>query len=194
MSNSVDQNPWQNQPTNGPRFGNAYESEPINSPYGNTYGQTTMPQPGVSSSGYNNAWSHKESNKTEYLNDGTNMQYIPTYPPPQQNSSPYDTSAYSPMPAKQDAYQYSGTAYGNQPQPTGSAYSSVPVVDNPTKPVGPTNQSTTMVTAGPKPWNGEIYHRPSISRLCLRFIILLAGIGHLGFAAGAQPVKYTMYI
>lgn len=191
MSNPFDQNPWHNQPTDGPRFGNAYESEPLDLPsgnayehaYGNAYSQpTTTQQPD-----FNNAWSHKESNKIECQNDA----HMPIYSPSQQNLSPYDMNAFSPISAQKNAYQYSGTVYGNQHRPTGNAYSSVALVDpSPIKPVGPVPQSTTTVSAGPEPWNGEIYRKPSASHFWFRFAILLASIGHLGFAAGARPVMY----
>jgi hypothetical protein len=163
MSNPFDQNPWQSQPTNGPQFGNAYESD-----HGRTYHQT---QPGFSSSGYNNAWTHHESNKTEYSNS---------------------MNEYPSMPAEQNAYQYSGTAYGNQPQTTGSAYSSAPLVvaQEPAEPVAPMNQSIATSSAGLKASKDEKYYKPTAAQFWLRFIILLASIGFLGFATGAQPVKY----
>ncbi|KAG1145367.1 hypothetical protein G6F37_004013 [Rhizopus arrhizus] len=162
MSAPFDQNPWQDP--HGPRYGNAYEDESSAAYYVNSYGQPQMPMPmpGYSATGYNNAW-NTESNKTEQE------------PVPQSNFVP------------QDAYQYSGTAYGNQPQNTGGAYSHVSMNDihqqeSPKK----ENENTTMDTAG---GGGDAYCKPPQLRFWLPLVAFLASIGHLGFAAGARPVK-----
>lgn len=166
MSNPLNENPWQES---GPRFGNAYEN--TNNPvHPNTYQQPihAPPQPSnympaYSTSGYNNAWG-TESNKTEY--------------PPQ---SAYDGHNMAPPPMQPNAYQYTGTPYGNPSHQT-----SVPSVTphpshHSTKPTG---------SVGPEPWTGEVYRPPSQWNFWLRFVLLLASIGHLGFAAGARPVIY----
>ncbi|KAI8050006.1 hypothetical protein BDF21DRAFT_432770 [Thamnidium elegans] len=163
MSNPFNENPWQES---GPRFGNAYES--TNNPaHINTYQQPIHAPPSPSNympayntTGYNNTWG-TESNKTEY--------------PPQ---SAYDGHNMAPPPIQPNAYQYTGTPYGNP-----SYQTNVPSVTplpphHPTKPTG---------SVGPEPWTGEVYHPPSKWNFWLRFLLLLASIGHLGFAAGARP-------
>lgn len=194
MSNPFDQNPWQSssqQNPSGPRFGNAYDDEPA---YGNAYSSTNNNMPGFSSTGYNNAWG--ESNKTQYDTDVYNS------PPPSQAhppQSPYGTAQNMPpsqspyggnqsLSSNNDAYRYSGTPYGNQTlQAGGTGYPpNSPTVSN-TKP-----SATPASSAGPDPWNGETYHTPSKWRFWFRFVILLASIGHLGFAAGARPVSFDV--
>ena len=164
MSNPFDQNPWKQSGQQEPPYGSAYDSQG-NPPYGSAYGNSAQQHttPGMNPIGYNNAWAG-ESNKTEYANNNA-------WSAPSQN-------AVQP----QDAYQYTGTAYGNQSQQAGSAYSTTPAhlhVMN-----KPDNESV-----GPDAWDGEVYHTPNKWRFVLRFVLLLASIGHLGFAAGARPVS-----
>lgn len=171
MSNPLDQNPWKGEP----QYNNAG-----NPPYGNAYENTTttnQPAAGFSSTGYYNAWT-QESNKTEYTTNNNNAwDSTPSHyqqVPPQ---SPY--AANNSVQPQQDAYRYTGTPYGNQSnQP--NAYS------QPNK-----QQQQNKQSAGPDPWNGEVYHTPNKWRFWLRFVLLLASIGHLGFAAGARPVRIT---
>jgi hypothetical protein len=185
MSNPFDQNPWQNsqqQEGGGPRYGNAYESN-SNPPYGNAYEQPSSYTPQqqnsdtispFSATGYNNAWSRGESNKTEYNN---NDNFNSVSPQPQH---------------QQDAYQYTGTRYGNQAYQSG-AYSAAPPAEQETYQQSPqptNNSKPNNESVGPDVWNGEIYHTPNKWRFWLRFVMFLASIGHLGFAAGARPVKY----
>jgi hypothetical protein len=163
--NPIDHNPW-NQKPNEPVYGNAYENPPQNS---------------INTPVYNNTWG-TESNKTEYNNNNMNA-WDST---PQTSQSPYMNSNsvnQQPMSPTQDAYKYSGTPYGNQ-NIQGNAYSATPAQ----QPDRPITQS-----AGPEPWKGEVYHKPTKWRLLLRFILLLASIGHLGFAAGARPVSVQFY-
>lgn len=88
------------------------------------------------------------------------------------NTAPMPAPIHFEPPIQQSAYKYAGTPYANQEHPVYS-----PVATQEGKPVGP------------DPWNGETYQPPSKGRFWLRFIILLASVGHLGFAAGARPVK-----
>lgn len=74
-------------------------------------------------------------------------------------------------PPIQSAYKYTGTPYANQEH----QYSPVATQEG--------------KSVGPKPWNGETYRPPNKGRLWVRFILLLGSVGHLGFAAGARPVK-----
>ncbi|KAI7907156.1 uncharacterized protein BX663DRAFT_495017 [Cokeromyces recurvatus] len=190
MSNPFEpNNPWQNnpppsQPTGGPRYGNAYESNPPygnaydnNPPHGNAYEQSSVPR--FSATGYNNAWG-EESNKIQDESSSWNSPTPqPMYPP----QSPYAT--HTTPPATNNAYQFSGTSYGNQPQTLGNAYS--PQSLHSSTPLPPTKPAEQVASAGPEPWNGEIYHTPNKWRFWFRFGILLTSIGHLGFAAGARP-------
>ncbi|KAI9469789.1 MAG: hypothetical protein EXX96DRAFT_587452 [Benjaminiella poitrasii] len=194
MSNPFEQNnPWQgnNQPPPqppGPRYGNAYESNP---PHGNAYETSSYPAnnyqqqpqqqqslPKFSATGYNNAW--EESNKTQYENNSWNSPTPEPMLPPQ---SPYAT--HTVPPTNNDAYQYTGTAYGNQPQMAGNAYSAQPAPPSPLPATKPGEEA--QMSAAPDPWNGEVYHTPNKWRFWTRFGLLIVSIGHLGFAAGARP-------
>lgn len=188
MSNPFEQNPWQQDP----RYNNAYQSDG-NPPYGNAYeNNTTMNAStggGFSSTGYNNAWEHRESNKTEYT---ANINAWDTTPTQYQQapSSPYALNN-SVRPQQQDAYQYTGTPYGNQfGNNQGNAYSQ----QNESSLHQQQQQQQNKPSVGPDPWNGEIYHAPNKWRFWLRFVLLLASIGHLGFAAGAAPVSLNYVI
>jgi hypothetical protein len=196
MSNPFEQNPWQSnsqQYTSGPRYGNAYDDEPAySSTYNTNNNNSTMP--GFNTTGYNNAWGSNESNKTEYDPNVYNS-------PPQThlNQSPYGTAQSMPpppsqfpyggnqsLPSNNNAYRYSGTPYGNQTlHDGGTGYPPNSPTSSNTKP-----NATLASSAGPEPWNGEIYHPPNKWRFWFRFVILLASIGHLGFAAGARPVSW----
>lgn len=182
MSNTFNNdNPWQSQPNNntGPRYGNAYESEPIPSSAFTTGGggayDNSQQQPAYndfSSTGYRNTWSGGESNKTE------------------QPQSPYTS---------QDAYQFTGTRYGNQTASGKNAYSAAslqPATGADSYQLKTKNSSTVVPadhdsTYSSQPLDGSenAYHAPSKWRFWFRFGILLASIGHLGFAAGARPVS-----
>lgn len=196
MSNPFEQNPWQSnsqQNISGPRYGNAYDDEPA---YGGAYNNNNnhSAMPGFNTTGYNNAWGGGgESNKTQYEPNTYNS-------PPQThlNQSPYGTAQNMPLPPPQspyggnqplpsnnDAYRYTGTPYGNQTLHASSAgYPPNSPTPSNTKP-----NATHASSPGPDPWNGEAYHTPNKWRFWFRFVILLASIGHLGFAAGARPVS-----
>ncbi|KAI8977653.1 hypothetical protein BDF20DRAFT_805131, partial [Mycotypha africana] len=184
MSNPFESNPWQSSNTggggSGPIYGNAYDNEPTNgySSYNNNntaYNPSATYNSQFSTTGYNNAWGD-ESNKTQYDHNHAYNQQQP--------------SAYGP--AGGDAYQFAGTRYGNQPPAAAaSAYSNIPAASPP--PDKSTHHAATTATetttsVGPDPWNGEVYHTPNRYRFWLRFVVLITSIGHLGFAAGAQPV------
>lgn len=196
MPNPFEQNPWQSnsqQNTSGPRYGNAYDDEPAYSDaYNINNNNSTMP--GFNTTGYNNAWGGNESNKTQY---DTNVYNSPPQTHP--NQSPYGTAqnmlppppqvpygGNQSLPSHNDAYRYTGTPYGNQTlHDSGTGYPPTSPTSSNTKP-----NATLTPSAGPDPWNGEIYHPPNKWRFWLRFVILLASIGHLGFAAGARPVSW----
>ncbi|KAG2234288.1 hypothetical protein BDF21DRAFT_492290 [Thamnidium elegans] len=181
MSNPFEEN-------SGPRYGNAYESTPAptlggagspalpprnkpptdtnNSPYGtqrmpspSNYHQTSLPTS-------TNAW--QESNKT--LDE--------------------DRNAWSPPPQPQSAYQYTGTAYGNTAS-TANAYS--PTTPNNNNPVSPTLDNTSKIEApmsvsdNEATYNSKPTGKFSKIRFFIRIALVVAGIGHLGFAAGASP-------
>lgn len=143
-------------------------------PYGSAYDNTS------NTTAYNNnAWAG-ESNKTEYNNNNVVNAWDSTPQQPTTSQSAYGNQQQSTMPTPQSAYQYSGTPHGNQSLQQGNAYSAAT----------PANQTQPMKeSVGPDPWKGEVYHRPNKWRLLFRFILLLASIGHLGFAAGARPVS-----
>ncbi|KAI8637093.1 hypothetical protein BD408DRAFT_425100 [Parasitella parasitica] len=187
MSNPFEQNPWQSsnqQTASGPRFGNAYDDQPA---YGGAYdGAGGNNMAGFSATGYNNAWGD-ESNKTQYDSNIYNSQANSSQSPygMAQNMPfshpPYDGNQALP---KNDAYQYTGTPYGNQSlHASNAAYPPNSPAPSNSKP----NGTATSSSAGPDPWNGEAYHIPNKWRFWFRFVILLASIGHLGFAAGARP-------
>lgn len=166
------QNPWSNDstgtPTGGPRFGNAYEDNNNN----NNSWNGRMPSPSDYQHNTNN--NRVESNKTEY---------VPGQSPPP--SSPAN------------AYQFAGTRLGTQDYSTGNAYgppgSSSPPATPPRRPATTepeTNQATgNKDEALPPVWDDSRMH-PSKLRLALRFVLFVAAVGHLGFAAGASPVSY----
>lgn len=175
-------NPFEtNNTSDGPRYGNAYENTPppaAASPAlpprsnpataGSPYGTQRMPspsdyhQPPVAT--HHNAW--QESNKT--LDE--------------------DRSAYSPSPQPQNAYQYTGTQYGNT-STTGNAYSPQPASatlnEHNHKIEAPMTVSDNEATYNTSSKAGL----PSKIRFLIRVILFIAGIGHLGFAAGASPVS-----
>ncbi|KAI8332351.1 hypothetical protein BC941DRAFT_474132 [Chlamydoabsidia padenii] len=156
------QNPWSNEstgtPTGGPRFGNAYEDN-------NNSWSGRMPSPSDYQHQHNNT--RVESNKTEYV--------------PGQSPSP---SPASPP----NAYQFAGTRLGNQDYTTGNAYgSSSPPATPPRRPADTENNTTeNKDEALPPVWDERRMH-PSKLRLLLRFVLFVAAVGHLGFAAGASP-------
>jgi hypothetical protein len=187
FEDSSSQNPWSNNGGNsqGPRYGNAYDttnntthipppvlSSPALPPRNPTspYGTQRMPSP----SDYNhtnqpvvNAW--QESNKT--LDEGNRNAWSPSPQPPA------------------NAYQYTGTAYGNSPT-ISNAYSPQTADVEPNTshkietPMSVVDDTTTNKRAG----------LPSKIRILLRLVLFIAAIGHLGFAAGASPVSYDIYI
>lgn len=173
MANPFIDNPWQeNDPRQGPRFGNAYES--INNPsYGNAYEQPTAtypPQPNsnmptYSDTGYNNAW-NTETTKTEV---------------PSQSAYDGPSMPQPPPPMTANAYQFTGTRYGNT-----SIQANPKLADTHTDSQQPSKPNSSV---GPDPWNGEIYQPPNKWYFWLRFVLFLASVGHLGFAAGARPVR-----
>ncbi|CEP07816.1 hypothetical protein [Parasitella parasitica] len=187
MSNPFEQNPWQpssQQSGDGPRFGNAYDDEQAyRGAYNNVENNNML---GFSATGYNNAWGD-ESNKTQYDSNSYNTQAHSSQPPygmaqnMPSSQSPYGGNQTLP---NNDAYRYTGTPYGNQSLHANNAGypPNSPTLSN-AKPSGTTASSS----AGPDPWNGETYHTPNKWRFWFRFVILLASIGHLGFAAGARP-------
>ncbi|KAI7892987.1 uncharacterized protein EV154DRAFT_584260 [Mucor mucedo] len=129
--------------------------------FGNAYENDLPP---MSSTGYNNAW--EESNKTEYTAPMPEPIHTTDAPPLHQQPQP--------QPQQQSAYKFTGTPYANQEH----QYTPVATHEN-AKP-----------SVGPKPWNGETYQPPHQGLFWIRFILLWASVGHLGFAAGARPVTY----
>jgi hypothetical protein len=186
MSTPFNENPWQSGGAgNGPRYGNAYESEPIPSNYAggrNAYDQPVYNNNSqFSATGYNNAWGGGEG-----------------APPPAAGESNKTLQQQSPYLGHQDAYQFTGTRYGNQASGGVNAYSaaSPQPATNDSYQLGTKNTSTVIPdndsTFPSQPYsNGaaEAYHTPNKWRFWFRFGILLASIGHLGFAAGARPVS-----
>ena len=180
----------------GPRHGNAYEDTNVTSPspaFGvNTgspalpprnmphqtniatsspYGTQRMPSP----SDYhqpattNNAW--QESNKT--LDED-------------------NRNAWSASPQPQNAYQYTGTQYGNTSNTNENVYSPQMTSATPHETTGANNskiETPMAVSDAEATYNTNSKNTPSKRRLLLRFILLVAAIGHLGFAAGASPVS-----
>lgn len=167
-------NPWaSNQDIGGPRYGNAYEDDQHNRP-------PSYQQPPSSTTHH---WN--ESNKTE-------LHAMDVY---NDKNNAWDTTSYQPT-GVQDAYQFAGKAvYGNQPDTFGTAYSSVPSAS----PAAPSSGDAHKNTAGgvaeegtsttPVSIGNHTGH-PSKARLGLRAAQLITGVGHLGFAAGASPVRW----
>ncbi|KAI8137262.1 hypothetical protein BJV82DRAFT_636350 [Fennellomyces sp. T-0311] len=161
-NNPFEDNPWSTQGGNGPKFGNAYEDDSQNA----WSGSTRMPSPSDYRASSNNAWN--ESNKTEYPHSD------------------------SPPTANQDAYQFAGTRLGNTTMDDGNAYSKVQVSSDagspPPLPAGgkPRPNQAQVEEALPQKWDDSRMN-PNKWRLLLRFLQLIAAIGHLGFAAGASP-------
>lgn len=87
----------------------------------------------------------------------------------------------------QNAYQYSGTPYGNT-NTTSNAYS--PQVAHQT--VNQPHKIEAPMTVAEEEQAPVVVKRdiPSKIRWVLRIVLLVAAIGHLGFAAGASPVRY----
>ncbi|KAI7884569.1 hypothetical protein K492DRAFT_158215 [Lichtheimia hyalospora FSU 10163] len=186
-NNPFEDNPWSGTNNNGPRFGNAYEDD--NSNAWSTPSQQhrstpdpvpRMPSPSdyrTNSTVQQTSWN--ESNKTEY----------PT------TSSAWDQDPPTSIPSTpQNAYQYSGTRYAsptlNNTYESDNAYSKTEVTSQstPPPPAGgkPRPNKNDAETALPPVWD-EKRLNPSKLRLLLRFLQLIASIGHLGFAAGASP-------
>ncbi|CEP14996.1 hypothetical protein [Parasitella parasitica] len=164
------QNPWLNAQSNGPVYGNAYESTSaspalpprnptVNNTAGSPYGTQRMPSPSdyPSNTPVINSW--QESNKT---------------------LQEHDFNSNSPQPPV-NAYQYTGTAYGNSssPQPTHTpAPVSTPATATATTPAKLESTGSPTVDEG---------NLPSKIRLILRIVLFVFAVGHLGFAAGASP-------
>ncbi|KAI8089078.1 uncharacterized protein BX664DRAFT_279798 [Halteromyces radiatus] len=156
---STTQNPWSNEPTS---------TTPTGGPrFGNAYEDSgwsgRMPSP----SDYRHQ-TRTESNKIEYSSEDQQQ-------------------------ANVNAYEFSGTRFGNQEQHLGNAYSpvSTPTITPATPPRRPDTTETTSnkpdaSSALPPVWDERRMH-PSKWRLLSRFILFIAAIGHLGFAAGASP-------
>ncbi|KAI8968379.1 hypothetical protein BDF20DRAFT_828270 [Mycotypha africana] len=108
-------------------------------------------------------------------------------------------STNSPQPQTINAYQYSGTAYGNTPTMAHTnAYSNQPAArmdaDHPDDANNKLETSNDASKKKKKKDNDFLDNAmkkdgslPSKIRLLLRFILLVAAVGHLGFAAGASP-------
>lgn len=175
-------NPFEDD-TGGPRYGNAYDNTPMspppatfgspalpprNKPPTSPYGTQRMPSPSdyhQTSLPTTNAW--QESNKT--LDE--------------------DRNAWSPSPTPQNAYQYTGTAYGNTATGSENVYSPQPAVNQEHKIESPMAVSDNEAT----------YNHPHTSfyskiRFYIRIALLIAAIGHLGFAAGASPVSILLKV
>ncbi|KAF1800351.1 hypothetical protein FB192DRAFT_1380282 [Mucor lusitanicus] len=173
---SSNQNPWSSPSanSNGPLYGNAYESTNISSaspalpprkPANNTasspYGTQRMPSPSdyANNTPVVNAW--QESNKTlDEQEFGRNSPQQPV-----------------------NAYQYTGTAYGNTSTPA-TAYSPQPVHNNA---ANTTSKIETPMTVTDSPATVNRADLPSKIRLLLRVVLFISAVGHLGFAAGASP-------
>ncbi|ORZ14599.1 hypothetical protein BCR42DRAFT_417264 [Absidia repens] len=171
---SAVQNPWSNEssstPSGGPRFGNAYEDN-------------------------NNSWSGRMPSPSDYRQNDVNQQ-----PRMESNKTEYVPSP-SPSPASPggNAYQFTGTRLGNQDNQFGNAYGSPsatpvnPPATPPRRPATTTPNDTTgndgnKDDALPPVWDDRRMN-PSKLRLLLRFVLFVAAVGHLGFAAGASPVS-----
>lgn len=175
MSNPFEENnPWSNQATPGPRFGNAYEDDD------------------------NNAWqgSNKMPSPSDYRSTPTNWTESTKIEQPAPSASPkynFDNSA-TPVGASENAYQFSGTRLGNQDFGGGDAYSKVQVENNAASPspvptpAGGKPRPEEVEGALPPVWDDKRLN-PSKLRLLLRFLQFIAAVGHLGFAAGASPVS-----
>ncbi|ORY96950.1 hypothetical protein BCR43DRAFT_492542 [Syncephalastrum racemosum] len=184
--------PQQDQPCEGPRFGNAYEDDSNN----NAWDGSTMQMPEPVSLQKNphgpsgGAWS--DSAKTE--DHPMTAYYSTKHEQPEAWNTVYNEQRSPPMMASGgDAYRYAGTRLGNQEDSfQGNSYSIVdtssPAVAAATGAGKPTASSPTTLESGvPRPYDPTA--SPSSKRLLLRIGQLLASIGHLGFAAGASPVR-----
>lgn len=175
MSNPFEdnQNAWSNN--DGPRYGNAYESTP-----------TPPAVPALPPRKNNNS-----TNKTQVPNSPFQTQRMPS--PSAYNNNAWaaesnktlEEARNSPVPAPINAYQYSGTPYGNSPQMTNTS------VDNSNKEHKPHKIEAPMSIAD-SPMGRDTASLPSKIRLGLRVTLFIAAVGHLGFAAGASPVSYTL--
>lgn len=142
-----------------------------------SYGVEKMPSP----SDYKTTTGWSESNKTEYPPNGHDE-------PQNAWSQPDRVGSASPQ---QDAYQFSGTRLNeNQDSFGGNAYSKVQVEESAPTPAGgkPRPTQAEVEDALPPKWDDRRLY-PSKLRLLLRTLMLISSIGHLGFAAGASPVK-----
>ncbi|ORX56746.1 hypothetical protein DM01DRAFT_1234472 [Hesseltinella vesiculosa] len=169
-------NPWSSEAASGPRFGNAYEDS------GQNNNSWRMPSP----SDYRH-----ESNKIETThNESTKVEFNPQVHE-QDTSTAWEAPASSRQTPDSNAYQFSGTRYGNVDHHSGNAYSAAPVAATPPplpETPRPSNKSNKDDNGLPPAWDDKRMH-PSKWRALLRFIQLIASIGHLGFAAGASPVS-----
>ncbi|KAI7892067.1 uncharacterized protein EV154DRAFT_400149, partial [Mucor mucedo] len=98
-----------------------------------------------------------------------------------------DRNAWSSSPTPhQNAYQYTGTAYGNTATGSENVYSPQPAAATINE------QSHKIETPMAVSDNEATYNNKHTSlyskiRFYIRIALLIAGIGHLGFAAGASP-------
>lgn len=175
-------NPFETN-TEGPRYGNAYENTPTSPPPTLGMGSPALPpRNNITNSPYG---TQRMPSPSDYHQP----------PPPVMNNNAWQESnktleedRMSPQP--QNAYQYTGTQYGNT-SATENAYSPHPVHNT----AAVNEQSHKIETPMTVSDNEATYNTnnkaglPSKLRLLIRFILLVAGIGHLGFAAGASPVS-----
>lgn len=198
----------------GPKYGNAYEDSS-----NNDWNSGRMPSPSdyiqrpaqtvrvesnkieVQHSSPSPQPQHLNNNAYE-LQPTSNKEEVYPQPLASPSQNTWDSNTLSSH--NNNAYQYTGTAYGNKDTTsTQNAYS--PAI--PPRPLTTENnttnnnnknqeqpkkkwyQSKTKDENGvPIEWDDKRMH-PSKLRLLLRFIQFISAVGHLGFAAGASPVK-----
>lgn len=190
MSNPFEDNN-QNAWSDGPRYGNAYDN--------NTASSTPTPPPvlpALPPRKHNNS-----TNKTQVQSSGSPSFQTQRMPSPSayhqnawssESNKTLEEANRSPSPA--NAYQYSGTPYGNTTLSSTNAYSpqmtnsNVENNNNEHKP----HKIEAPMSIADSPMETDAASLPSKIRLGLRMILFIAAVGHLGFAAGASPVKRVL--
>ncbi|PHZ09779.1 uncharacterized protein RHIMIDRAFT_245976 [Rhizopus microsporus ATCC 52813] len=158
-------NPWSDS---GPKYGNAYEgsSSPALPP--RVKETPTL----VSSSPYG----------TQRMPSPSAYQQPPVANAWQESNKTLDEPQHH-----TNAYQYSGTPYANSPT-LANAYSPQPTHTTATiNDINNNNNNNTKAESVNLP--SATRTKPSKLRVLLRIILFIFAVGHLGFAAGASPVR-----
>lgn len=158
-------NPWSDS---GPKYGNAYEGSPSPALPPRVKETPTL----VSSSPYG----------TQRMPSPSAYQQPPVANAWQESNKTLDEPQHH-----TNAYQYSGTPYANSPT-LANAYSPQPTHTTATiNDINNNNNNNTKAESVNLP--SATRTKPSKLRVLLRIILFIFAVGHLGFAAGASPVR-----